>query len=116
MNANDTNTLPPEAEAEELAMKAARRAFATVVNSRDATGFGQYPQVFAFLNQVALVVEASKRKFQFFLMFPEVGGQDGCEMVKVSCKLWKSDARGYQVDSAINAARGILERRAAHQA
>jgi hypothetical protein len=90
---------------------AARRAFARVVNSPDPTNADSYPQIFDF-GKSALVVQASKRKFQFLLMFPQVAGQEGSEIVEITGFRWKHEASSYQVDSAIDASISILKRRA----
>lgn len=91
--------------------KEAYRAYARVVNSPSAGphAYGVYPQIFDLGNLRSLVIKSSARKYQFFIMFPEIGGEDGCKLVPVGDARWKRDAiSSFHVPNAINKALGLL--------
>lgn len=78
-----------------------KRSFAKVVNCRDATESGSYPLIRDF-GKFALVMIATKRKFQFCLMFPEIAGEDGCRIVKLGALRWKKEANSdFQISQAL---------------
>lgn len=88
------------------------RAFYKAINNPDANkDSGSYPLIVEMPDRLSIVAITSKRKIRLALMFPEVGGQDGCRIVMLGRGYFKTRAWATcAIQTAVNEALAIWSR------